>query len=677
MNLQVPVAAMAALLFLFAVPRAAAETASPAPAPAPVNPHASPEARALLRYLYSISGRYTLTGQHNYPNHIARWTDRAYDFTGKYPALFGQDFGFSAGDDKDSVLARPAIIEEIKRQWRNGAVITFTWHEVRPTDDEPVTFRDSVQGHLTDFEWNELLTPGSNLYNRWCAQVDVVAGYLKQLRDAHVPVLWRPYHEINGRWFWWNGRKGERGSAALYRQLYDRFVNVHRLDNLIWVWNASPPGAEPNSPGPYADYFPGLGYADVLSVDIYGEFKQSFYDDLLSLSAGKPIALGEVGGLPNLDVLKEQPKWTWFMTWSDLVEFATPLDTLSAVFNAPNLLTRDDPRFAEPLGAIRKASAAPSPEPVTPHASVGAKSLLTCLYAVSGKNVLSGQENDPRSAAGSTEHIFESIGEYPAIYGQDLGISKDAGVEVAVARRAIVDEAKRQAQNHAIVSLTWRAARPTDDEPAGFAQSVRGQLTDFEWNELLTPGTRLYQRWSAQVDAAAASLKQLQDAGVPVLWQPYPEPNGNKFWWAGRKGIRGSAALYRQLFDRLVQHHGLRNLIWVWDAASPGFGPAAAGQYSDFFPGLDYVDALALSLDQSSPRWRSDTFLSLFGTDKVIGLGLTGRIPEPSFFAQQTNWAWFLVSPDDPSTPSPVRSEALCKLYADSRVLIRAAETEP
>lgn len=79
--------------------------------------------RALLKYLYSISGRYTLSGQHNYPNHIARWTDRVYDLTGKYPALFGEDFGFSGGEDKYSVEARPALIAEVGAsvsEWRGG-----------------------------------------------------------------------------------------------------------------------------------------------------------------------------------------------------------------------------------------------------------------------------------------------------------------------------------------------------------------------------------------------------------------------------------------------------------------------------------------------------------------------------------------------------------------------------
>ena len=75
------------------------------------------------------------------------------------------------------------MIAEVKRQYQHGAVIALTWHAVRPTDDEPVSFRDSVQGHLTDFEWHELLTPGTDLNRRWCAQVDVIAGYLVQLRD--------------------------------------------------------------------------------------------------------------------------------------------------------------------------------------------------------------------------------------------------------------------------------------------------------------------------------------------------------------------------------------------------------------------------------------------------------------------------------------------------------------
>ncbi len=650
---------------------AAFASAQTAPAaPQPVNPHASPEARALLKYLDSISGKYTLSGQHNYPNHIARWTDRAYDLTGKYPAVFGQDFGFQGGEDKDSAEARPALIEEIKRQYQNGAIPTLTWHAVRPSSDEPATFRENIQSDLTDFEWNELLTPGTNLNQRWRAQVDVIAGFLAQLRDAHVPVLFRPYHEMNGNWFWWGGRPGDKGSSALYRQMFDRFVNVHRLDNLIWVWNVNTPGG--NS-GPFADYFPGKEYVDVFSVDNYGEFKQVYYDDILALAGSKPIALGEVGGVPSPTVLKQQPKWTWFMTWSEFVEFATPLEQLQATFNAPTVVNRGDPRLAEGIAAMRRASGAPAPELTTPHATEQAKALFSRLQGASGRNVLSGQENTPQLLTAATDQVFQATKKYPAIYAQDLAVTKDANADIAAARRAIVDEAKRQYKNQSVVSLTWRAPRPTDDGATATAQS---RLTDFEWEELLTPGTQLYQRWCAQVDTVAATLKELQDAGVPVLWRPYPDANDNKFWWAGRKGIRGSAALYRQLFERLVEKDGLRNLVWVWTAAPPGSGQGGNGALYDFFPGLLYVDSLAIDQDTVSPGWRVDALLSVFGVGKVVGLRLTRGVPDPSLFSSQTKWAWFLLSAENTETAATISSEALRKLYADPRIISRDGDTQ-
>jgi mannan endo-1,4-beta-mannosidase len=235
----------------------------------------------------------------------------------------------------------------------------------------------------------------------------------------------------------------------------------------------------------------------------------------------------------------------------------------------------------------------------------------------------------------------------------------------------LVEEARRQHQDSAIVSLTWRAPRPTEDQPAGATDSLRSPLTDFEWNELITPDTRLNQRWCAQVDAMAASLRSLDEAAIPVLFRPYPQPNGKRFWWAGRKGSRGSAALYRQLFDRLANHHGLSNLIWVWEASAPGFGPDAPGPYSDFFPGLAYVDALAADIEDGNLGWRRDAALAVMGVGKVIGLGLTGRIPAPVRFPPQSRWAWFLVSADD----LVERADGLRSLYADPRVLARPSDS--
>jgi hypothetical protein len=83
----------------------------------------------------------------------------------------------------------------------------------------------------------------------------------------------------------------------------------------------------------------------------------------------------------------------------------------------------------------------------------------------------------------------------------------------------------------------------------------------------------------------------------------------------------------------------LHNLIWVWSADPPGFGPNATEAYNDYFPGLLYVDALELNLENFNSRFRMDTFLAMTGVGKVIGVEAAGKIPDASFFTQQTGWA--------------------------------------
>ena len=110
------------------------------------------------------------------------------------------------------------------------------WHEVPPTADEPVTFQGpkvnplhSVQGQLTDDQYKELLTPGTKLHEHWCARSTPIVPALKKIEAAHVPLLWRPFHEMNGTWFCWGGRRGEYGTAAMYKMMFDRIVNHHKI----------------------------------------------------------------------------------------------------------------------------------------------------------------------------------------------------------------------------------------------------------------------------------------------------------------------------------------------------------------------------------------------------------------------------------------------------------------
>ena len=338
----------------------------PDPAVPPVTPEASPEARALLQAPQAISGKYTLTGQHNYPNTRSRNSEFAARYLGHTPVIFGSDWGHAKAGDSDSYLARPDIVQEAIRQHQRGALVALCWHAVPPTADEPTTFRPlpgsdpkrlrSVSGQLQDEQFKEVLTPGTPLHEHWCAQVDAIAVFLQQLQDAHVPVLWRPYHEMNGDWFWWGGRTGEFGTIALYRQLFDRLVRHHHLTNLIWVWSVdrvSKPGME------HAKFFPGSEYVDVLALDVYGsDFAQSYYDSLVALAQGKPLVLAEVGTPPTPEILRQQPKWAYYMIWAGMVR-NTPRRQYEALFADPRMLNLEDPAYAEVMAPYRKACGLP------------------------------------------------------------------------------------------------------------------------------------------------------------------------------------------------------------------------------------------------------------------------------------------------------------------------------
>lgn len=302
----------------------------------PVNPHASPEARALLHMLYRLSCHETLTGQHNFINEQEFSTNVYAIYTGKTPAVYGTDLGFAADGNKDSAYARHAMVAELIRQFHTGHVIALCWHAVPPTMDEPVTFGGQILSRLTDAEFDALLTSGTAIHKHWLAQVDSIAEYLKELRDAHVPILWRPYHEINGDWFWWNGVRGDagHGTKQLYRQLYDRLVNFHHLDNLLWVWNPDRPMRADRQ---YVDYFPGLQYVDVLGLDCYGAFEQRFYDELNALSGGKVMAISETYNPPLIDIYRTEPKWAYYMIWA----IDKPAAPAFLAGKRPNGLTRD------------------------------------------------------------------------------------------------------------------------------------------------------------------------------------------------------------------------------------------------------------------------------------------------------------------------------------------------
>ncbi|MBN2320181.1 MAG: glycosyl hydrolase family 26 [Acidobacteria bacterium] len=348
-----------------------------------VNPDASPEARKLLDFLYEIQGKYILSGQHNFISTGSKYTDLIKEKTGRHPAVWGSDFSFCYEGDEpirfqhcgplnlpdpgnitsyDALQsldvgftgltpheARQNMVDTVIDRHSEGFIITLMWHACPPGFGDCCDGDDIwvMEDRPTRQQWDELTTEGTLLNNAWRVQADTVAFYLKQLRDAGVPVLWRPYHEMNGVWFWWCNHRGENGFKKLWIMMYDYYVNHHKLDNLIWVWNANAPRDIPGDEAyPYEAFWPGLEYVDVLAADVYrDDWKPTHHDDLVKLAGGKPIAIGEAAPPPNIDVLTSQTGWTWFMPWGNLVLWGNGVDIFRELFESGVVLAKEDVIF--------------------------------------------------------------------------------------------------------------------------------------------------------------------------------------------------------------------------------------------------------------------------------------------------------------------------------------------
>jgi mannan endo-1,4-beta-mannosidase len=306
-----------------------------------VNSEESIEARQTLKYLYSISGKKTLTGMHNYLGKMSESTDKAFEITGKYPAIWGGDFGFAdSTHDIDNIKYRTLLVDEIKKQHARGAIIVMTYHQANPAIGEPCKFEGGVQSKLTDSQWTELITPGTQLYLAWQKQMDLFATYLAELRDAHIPVLFRPYHEMNGGWFWWGNKPGDSGYVALWKQLFNYYTKEKKLNNVIWTWTSDRPwdGVE--------KFYPGDEYVDILGTDIYPladtnvVYRQEWYDKLKKLANGKPLALSENSIMPTEEQLQTMP-WLWFMSWTSWGLETNSNEDIKRIYSSPLVISLD------------------------------------------------------------------------------------------------------------------------------------------------------------------------------------------------------------------------------------------------------------------------------------------------------------------------------------------------
>lgn len=308
----------------------------------PVNKNATKEARAVLNYFDSIRGKGIITGLHTLTmeQEELKYIEKE---TGKLPALCGFELlSYSPNINWDS--CDEVCLKELREnqgtlqrayEWaEKGGLLTFTWHWYSPIGGVDKAF----YARNTEFDASKILEEGTEERKAFYHDLDVMAELLQGFADKHIPILWRPFHEAEGDWFWW-GVKGMDVARNLYRLMFDYYTREKHLDNLIWVWN-----------NPRPEGYVGDEYCDIVTSDHYPQAHRhtsmkAALDNLKNITKNKPYAIGEIGVIPDVEAAEqEQADWLWFMMWSGVFVLEETYNTAEAYrkqFRANYAITLD------------------------------------------------------------------------------------------------------------------------------------------------------------------------------------------------------------------------------------------------------------------------------------------------------------------------------------------------
>ncbi|MBQ9203613.1 MAG: hypothetical protein IJ155_05170 [Prevotella sp.] len=294
----------------------------------PVNPKATPEARQLYSRLLNLYGEKALSGvvaniDWNYTE-----AENVHKWTGKWPVINVFDFmNIHASKDvnKKGWLDYSDMTPVF--EWHQaGGVVGCMWHwQVKSNNGTNMTCSPGTKPSETSFDPAAFENPSSADYKVMIHDIDQVAGYLKTMQKKGIAVIWRPFHEAagntyefegGGAWFWW-GAKGPEVYKRLWRFLYDRLVNHHGLNNLLWVWNS-----QMDDPL----WYPGDDVVDIVGRDNYAALMYPLMKEFRQLEKEYPtkmITLSECGNGDEVHmslwskIWKQGSRWSWFMPWYD------------------------------------------------------------------------------------------------------------------------------------------------------------------------------------------------------------------------------------------------------------------------------------------------------------------------------------------------------------------------
>jgi mannan endo-1,4-beta-mannosidase len=281
---------------------------------------------------------------------------------------------------------------------------------------------------------------------------------------------------------------------------------------------------------------------------------------------------------------------------------------------------------------------------ITPNATPEARNVMRFLADSFGKVTLSGQMDLTwHDGTDMVARVREMTGKEPAVMGYDFMNYHRASIDGG-SGLSQVEEAIAYWKRGGLVTFCWHWRDPSQETIAFYTKDTAFRI------DLDNPETKA--RLLADIDSVALELRVLADAGVPVLWRPLHEASGGWFWW-GASGPQPFIDLWKLMVERLRDHHGLTNLIWVYN-----------GQHPDWYPGDAWVDIIGEDVyadvglltgpDVGSQVKRFNQARNTPGEPKIVALTENGILPDPDLMMRDgAMWSWFLTWNDGPDASNP------------------------
>ncbi len=277
-----------------------------------VDKNASTETAALFYNLRNLGKTKIIIGQQDAFNSFYQNSGSSdiKKTTGNDPSILGSDFMFITDKDNPNnnwyVQQENKIIQDTKDAYAKGMINTFCWHLREPYNEKSFYSADMTSEQRTD-AFKSLL-PGGKFNDWYKKKLDKVASVVSNLKDTNgkqIPIIFRPFHEFDGNWFWWGANYC---TAEEYISVYRFTVNYLRdtknVHNILFAFS---PDNSYTTPSSYLSRYPGDDYVDILGMDNYGDFdnkgtsgaslansKLKLISDL-AISKNKIAALTETG----------------------------------------------------------------------------------------------------------------------------------------------------------------------------------------------------------------------------------------------------------------------------------------------------------------------------------------------------------------------------------------------